>query len=202
MRSTEFPDLNKGEESKMKKTAILLLMLGVVPMLQAESFFDNTVIGLAFINQRAEVELSGGGTAVTFSETGSGLGIYIDKYYSQRYRINGTLSYVGYDDFDIAQVIFSGDYLLPLNENLSFFAGAALGVATQQYSDASVSDSALGGVYGLQAGGIFYINKYIMLEAGYRFRPTRIETEIAELPGTLSTVTDLSESYLSLQLMF
>ncbi|HED34132.1 MAG TPA: hypothetical protein ENJ08_07955 [Gammaproteobacteria bacterium] len=186
----------------MKKYLTLLLMFCIVPATQADSFFDSTVIGLAFINQSAEIEVSGTGQDVSFSESGSGLGLYIDKYYNQTYRVNATLSYVSYDNFDIGEIIFSADYLLPVNESLSFFGGGALGAATQKYSDASVSDSAAGAVYGLQAGAILYVNKYIMLEAGYRFRPTSIETELALTQGDISTVTDLSESYLSLLLMF
>ena len=188
---------------KMEKKLIILLMLLITPIAQAESFFDSTIIGIAFINQTADIEVTGGaGLIVSGSESGSGMGLYIDKYYERQYRLNATLSYVGYDNFDIGQLVFSADYLFPVNEDISFFAGAALGAATQKYADASVVDSALAGVYGLQAGGIVYINKYIMLEAGYRYRPTNIETEIVGIPGAISTVTDLSETYLSLLLMF
>ncbi len=186
----------------MKKHIALLLMSVIAPATQADGIFDNTIIGLAFISQSAEIEVNGVGQNASFSETGSGLGLYIDKYYNRTYRVNGTLSYVSYDNFDIGEIIFSADYLLPINENLSFFGGAALGAATQKYTDAGVSDSALGAVYGLQAGAILYISKSIMLEAGYRFRPTSIETELARTQGDISTVTDLSESYFSLLLMF
>jgi len=177
-------------------------MLVIAPVAQAESFFDNTIIGLAFISQSAKIEVSGAGQDISFSENGSGLGLYIDKYYNRIYRVNATLSYVSYDNFDIGEIIFSADYLLPVNESLSFFGGAALGAATQKYTNAGVSDSALSAVYGLQAGAILYVNKYIMIEAGYRFRPTNIETELAATQSDISTVTDLSESYLSLLLMF
>ncbi|VAW66684.1 hypothetical protein MNBD_GAMMA11-3426 [hydrothermal vent metagenome] len=186
----------------MKKYIVLVFMAIIAPVSQAESFFDNTVIGLAFINQSVEIEVSGAGADTRLSESGSGFGLYIDKYYDRIWRINGTLSYVNYNSFDIAEVIFSTDYLLPVSENLSFFSGVALGAATQRYSNSGVADSALGAVYGVQAGAILYINKFLMLEAGYRFRPTQLETEVTTMPGELSTVIDLSESYFSLLFMF
>ena len=184
----------------MIKICVVLFLLLTSINVNAENFMDNTILGIAFINQTVDIEVTG--TTLTGSDSGSGLGIYLDKYYKRIYRFNGTLSYVTYDDFDISQLMVSADYLLPISPEISFFGGAAVGGALQKYSDASVSDAALGLVYGVQTGAIAYINNNIMLELGYRLRPTSIETDVENIPGAVVTINDLSETYISLLLMF
>jgi len=177
-------------------------MLFISTNVNAESFFDNTIIGVTFINQSVDIEVTGPGSIGLGSDTGSGFGLYLDKYYKQKYRFNSTLSFISYDAFDITQLMVSADYLFPMNPQVSLFSGASLGAAAQKYTESSVTDSAVGAVYGVQAGAIVFINDNLMLEAGYRLRPTSIETDIASSPGTVSTIDDLSETYISLLLMF
>jgi len=184
----------------MKKISLVLFLLFISNNVNAESFMDNTILGIAFINQTVDIEATG--TTLTGSDSGTGFGIYLDKYYKKTYRFNGTVSYVTYDDFDISQFMVSADYLFPMSAEISFFGGAAIGGALQKYGDASISDAALGLVYGVQTGAIAFINDNIMLELGYRLRPTSIETEVASLPGSVLTINDLSETYISLLLMF
>jgi len=188
----------------MKKVTLMFFILLCSTRVSAEGVFDNSIFGIAFISQSAEIEMTTSGSLVsTESETGSGFGLYLDKYYQKKYRFNGTLSYVTYDTFDVAQFMVSADYLVPLNGRISFFGGLAIGGALQAYSDVSFSDGAGGSVYGAQLGGIMFLSDSLMLELGYRFRPTTgIETEIQNSPGTISSVTDLSEAYLSILLMF
>ena len=185
---------------KMKKISTVLFLFFISINVNAENFMDNTILGIAFINQTVDIEATG--TTVTGSDSGSGIGVYLDKYYNKIYRFNGTLSYVSYDDFDISQLMVSADYLFPVSPEISFFGGVAIGGALQKYTDASVSDAALGLVYGVQTGAIAYINDNIMLELGYRLRPTSIETDVTSIPGTVVTINDLSETYISLLLMF
>ena len=166
-----------------------------------DELFSNLLIGVAVIDQSADVTISNGTTSTTTSEDGSGFGIFADKYYKGKYRFNGTFNYVDYDDFYIASIIAGADYLIPYNANITFFAGGAAGFAMQSYSDASVTDSSMGLVYGVQAGGIGYVNKNLMLELGYRLRPTDLETDF-ETTGATGTVDELSEMYLSILLMF
>ena len=187
---------------EMKKIITILFMLFISTNVNAESFFDNTIIGVSFISQSVDIEVTGPGSIGLGSDTGSGFGIYLDKYYKQKYRFNSTLSFISYDAFDITQLMVSADYLFPLNPQVSLFSGASLGAAAQKYTDSSVTDSAVGAVYGVQAGAIVFINDNLMLEAGYRLRPTSIETNIASSLGTVSTIDDLSEVYISLLLMF
>ncbi|MCW8934374.1 MAG: porin family protein [Gammaproteobacteria bacterium] len=184
----------------MKKICVLLFLIFTSINVNAENFMDNTILGIAFINQTVDMETTG--SALTASDSGSGLGIYLDKYYKKKYRFNGTFSYVTYDDFDISQLMVSADHLFPVSPEISFFGGVAAGGALQKYTDASVSDSALGLVYGVQTGAIAFINDNIMLELGYRLRPTSIETEVIAAPGTVVTINDLSETYISILLMF
>jgi len=185
----------------MKKFFLLLILFSISTSGRGANFMDNTVIGIAFINQSVKMELTGPNISVSDSASGSGFGIYLDKYYKRNYRFNGTLAFFGYSGFDITELIFSADYLLPMNDNITLFAGLALGGALQKYNSASLTDSALGGVYGAQLGAIAYINKNLMLELGYRYRPASIETEIS---GTnlVNTINDMSESYFSILLMF
>ncbi|RDH81165.1 MAG: hypothetical protein DIZ80_13695 [endosymbiont of Galathealinum brachiosum] len=184
----------------MKNICAIFFILLLSTKANAEGFFDNTIFGIAFINQNVDIEVTGT-NAGSFSDSGSGLGLYLDKYYKKKYRFNSTLSYVTYDTFDITELIFSADYLVPVSPQISFFGGAALGGALQTFSDSSASDGALGAVYGVQLGGIVFINNNLMLEAGYRLRPTSIETEITGSTDIV-TIDDLSETYISLLLMF
>jgi len=184
----------------MKKIYVVFILLFTSINANAENFMDNTILGIAFINQSVDIEASG--TTFTGSDSGTGLGIYLDKYYKKTYRFNGTFSYITYDDFDISQLMVSTDYLLPMSPEISFFGGVAIGGAIQKYSEASISDAALGLVYGAQVGGIAFINDNIMLELGYRLRPTSIETEVTSVPGSVLTIKDLSETYFSILLMF
>ncbi len=186
----------------MKKVISIVLLLGISVNANAESFFDNAIFGISLINQNVDIEVSSSGSSVTGSDSGSGIGLYLDKYYKRKYRFNSTLSFINYDTFDISQLMFSADYLVPVNATVSFYGGGSLGGALQKYSDSSISDSALGLVYGVQLGSIIYINKKLMLELGYRFRPTSIETDITSIPGTVTTINDLSESYFNILLMF
>lgn len=181
---------------------LMILVLLISKNTYAEGVFDNTIFGVAFLSQSADIEVTTPGSVVTDSESGSGVGLYLDKYYKRKYRFNSTLSYVTYDNFDIYQLMFSADYLIPVNGRISLFGGVAAGGALQTYSDSSATDGALGAVYGAQLGGIVYINDSLMLELGYRLRPTSgIETEIVNT-GTITSVTDLSETYFSILLMF
>jgi len=187
----------------MKKNILLFFVLLLSSNVNAKGVFDSSIFGIAFISQSADIELISSGSVITNSETGSGFGLYLDKYVKRKYRFNGTLSYVTYDAFDIAQLMLSADYLMPINGRVSLFGGLALGGALQAYSDASFSDGAIGAVYGAQLGGIMYVNDGIMLELGYRLRPASgIETEVLSITDTITSVTDLSEVYFSILLMF
>jgi len=187
----------------MKKIISIFFMLLIANHANAEGFFDKTFFGVAFISQSAELETTTTGTTTSISETGSGIGLYLDKYLSRKYRFNSTLSYVTYDAFDVGQLMISADYLIPLNARVSFFGGVAAGGAIQTFSDASFSDGAVGAVYGAQLGGILFLNNSLMLELGYRFRPTSgIDTVVLNPADTITSVTDLSEAYFSVLFMF
>jgi len=186
----------------MKKIILIFSMLLISKNINAAGIFDNTIFGVSFINQNVDIEVTTTGSVDNNTDSGSGFGLYLDKYYKRKFRFNSTISYIGYDTFDIAQLMFSTDYLLPVNSRISFFGGVAAGGAIQKYSDAGAGDSALGAVYGAQLGGIVFINDNLMLELGYRLRPSSgIETEVVGT-GSIISVTDLSETYFSILLMF
>lgn len=166
------------------------------------SFFDNTRIGLVLISQSLDVTSTNGGGSTVSSKTGSGLGIYLDKFYGGQYRVNGTLSYVSYDNFVISSLTFAGDYLLPLNANLAIFGGIAIGGVGQKYTNSTVGDMSLAPVYGAQLGGIIFISDNLMMEVGYRLRLTKLETNITSAPGTVENIDQMNETYLSLILSF
>lgn len=181
----------------------MLLILFISNSANAEGILDNSIFGIALINQSAERETTSLGQVSSDSVTGTGFGLYLDKYVSRKYRFNATISYVSYDAFDVAQLMVSADYLIPIDGQISLFGGVAAGGALQSYADASFSDGAVGAVYGGQLGGIMFINDHLMLELGYRFRPTSgIETEVLTPANTVISITDLSETYFSILLMF
>lgn len=187
----------------MRKIAVILFVLLLSNNSNAEGIFDNTIFGLTYINQNADISITSPASTLPRSYSGSGFGLYLDKYYKRKFRFNGTLSYINYESFDLGQLMVSADYLIPLNARYSFFTGAAVGGAIQKYSDASsIADSSIGTVYGVQAGVIAYINDYLMVELGYRLRPANIETELTSVADAVITVDDLSETYLSFLLMF
>ena len=189
-------------ELKMKKIYQAVFFFSFVFNANAESFFDNSIYGVALISQNVEFEIDDNGTITSGSDSGTGLGLYIEKYYKRKFRLNGTWNYVSYDGYYITGLTTSVDYLLPVNNQVSFFGGAALGLAMQKFSDASLSESSIGLVYGAQTGVIGYINRNLMLELGYRYRPTKLETDITSTVGMTNTVNDLSETYLNVILKF
>lgn len=166
-----------------------------------ENFFDNLSYGVILISQSVDVTVDDGTTSVTDSESGSGIGIYADKFVRGQYRYNGTLSYVSYDDFTITSLTVGADYLMPMSSSFALFGGVAAGGAGQKYSDAGFGDMALGLVYGAQLGGILFVSDNLMLELGYRLRLTDLETEITT-PAATTTIDELSETYLSLVISF
>ena len=188
--------------AKPKKPAPKATAIPPPPPPEEESFFSNMSLGLVFIGQSVDVTNKNGATSTTKSESGSGIGIYADKYIDGNYRLNGTLSYVSYDNFIITSLTASADYIVPLNPSFALFGGLAAGGAGQKYSNSSFSDMSLAMVYGAQLGGIVFISDNLMLELGYRLRLTNLETEISTAPGTTETIDQLNETYLSLVVSF
>lgn len=172
------------------------------PPPKEESFFSNLSYGIMFISQSVDVTNTSGTTSTTGSETGSGIGIYADKFYKNKYRFNGTFSYVSYDNFVITSLTAAADYLMPVSGNLALFGGVAAGVAGQKYTNSSFSDMSMAMVYGAQLGGIMFVSDNLMLELGYRLRLTNLETEITTIPASIDTIDQLNETYLSLIFSF
>ena len=172
------------------------------PPPKEESFFSNLSYGIMFISQSVDVTNTSGATSTASSETGSGIGIYADKFYKNKYRFNGTFSYVSYDNFAITSLTAAADYLIPVSSRFALFGGAAAGVAGQKYSDSGFGDMSMAMVYGAQLGGIMFVSDNLMLELGYRLRLTNLETEITTLPASIDTIDQLNETYLSLVLSF
>lgn len=186
----------------MKKLFNSLLFVLAVSNAQAEGILDNTVFGVSLINQDINLAVNVSGNTVNVSDSGTGFGIYLDKYYKRKYRFNSALSYVGYDSFDLAEFSVSADYLIPLNQKISFFAGLSAGAGMQKYSDVNMSDASFGLIYGAQIGGIAYINSDLMLEAGYRQKFSNIETKVTGVSGIDAELDEVSEFYLNFLLMF
>jgi len=170
------------------------------PPPEEESFFSDLSYGVALISQSADV--ANIATNSSSSESGTGIGVFADKFYKNKYRFNGTLSYVSYDNFITTSLTFAADYLVPINSNIALFGGVAAGGAGQKYSSSSFSDMSLALVYGAQLGGIMVMSDSMMLELGYRLRMTNLETEITTTPASTDTIDQLDEAYLSLIFSF
>ena len=176
----------------------LLLLLSFSSPIQAGYFEDNYLFGASYIHQFANLKAERGSA----SETGNGFAVYLDTYVRHQYRINSTIGYIHYDDFDVTELVFSADYLLPIKDNFSAFAGIALGVASQKYQNTTLSDTASDSVYGTQIGIIKYIDNSHLLELGFRQRNTGIQTVVDSIPVSQITVKSLNEVYLSVLFMF
>lgn len=168
----------------------------------AENLLETSTISLSVIRQEIDMVIKGPGSHVDISESANGIGLKIEKPYQNKYRIYAEVALIPYDDFTLAESIVSADYLLPLNSKISFFAGASLGLALQKYDDADLTDGSLGPVAGLQAGGVLDLSRQFLIEAGYRLRSTKLETEFTGATDTVATVDQLSEAYLALVLKF
>ena len=184
----------------IKINSILILFLLVsspVPSL-ADYFKDKYIVGAAYIRQNADLKAD----RAEASDTGNGFGVYLDKYVKHQYRLNSSLGYIRYSDFDITEIVFSADYLFPVRHSISAFAGASIGLGTQKYHDASISDSATGSIYGVQLGAIKYINNSYLLEMGLRQRNANIKTKIESTPVSENRIESLNEAYISVLFMF
>lgn len=187
----------------VKKLPLLILMLAVcVPSTSfADGYLDNLVFGASLIRQEATFTVDISGNKTEFRDKATGVEIYVDKYLKGKYRAKAMLGRIAYDGFDITELMLSGDYLIPVNPQISLFVGGAAGAGIQQFSGGSLGDASTGMIIGGQLGGIYYINKNFMAEMGFRIRSTSIETEINDQQST-SEVTQLDETYLSLLVMF
>jgi len=99
----------------MKKIICSLLFALTANNVQAESILDDTVFGVSLIHQNVNLSVNDSGTTVNTDESGTGFGVYLDKYYKRKYRFNSTFSYVGFVVFDLAELSFSADYLVLSN---------------------------------------------------------------------------------------
>jgi len=172
------------------------------------TYADQVFYGIALINQQItqKIQTVSPASLATAKDTGTGLGLYADYFYNGDYRLNASLTYIGYDTFTFTSLTASADYLFPVNSGFTLFTGITAGGAGVKFSDAGVSEMSLGILYGIQAGAIAFLSNGIMIELGYRIRPADIETEILD-PTTkvliaTSTIDELSETYLNLVITF
>jgi len=188
-----------------------LLLTFILIASTSNSLAENILYGISFINQDITQEIKPtSGSSSQVETSGSGLGIYADLFYKNQYRFNATLSYIGHtgsniNNFNFTSLTASADYLIPIDSNFTFFTGVTVGTAAMIFDGSSISDAALGSLYGVQAGAIILLPANIMLELGYRIRPAKIETDIVGSSGTISgisSVDELSETYFSLVIYF
>jgi len=177
----------------MHRISYLFLLL----LLSSNSHAEKLFWGISAISQQVNQSSSSGLTA---TKDGTGLGIYADIYYQNKYRLNGTVSYVDYTNFFLTSATASADYLMPINAQATFFIGASAGAAGQVYSGGGIADSAFAGLYGVQTGAIMLLGNKLILEAGYRLKFIDLETEITDTM-TIVTVDELNEIYLSLTIL-
>jgi len=182
----------------MKTLLKLIIPLCFASPLHAGYFEDNYLFGASYIHQFADLRAERGSA----SETGNGFGVYLDTYVKHQYRIKSTLGYIHYNAFDVTELVFSADYLIPIENSFSAFAGVALGVASQKYQDSSLGNAASDSIYGTQAGVIKYIDNSHLLELGFRQRNTGIQTVVDSIPVSQITVKSLNEVYISVLFMF
>lgn len=137
---------------------------------------------------------------------GTTLNIFVDIYHGN-IRFNGTMAVSSYDDFALAILTGSADYLIPLGESLHLFAGATYGSAAQAY-DSNTSTSNINSsvttspVLGYQFGAIVNLTDSLSLELGYNIRYMSLKTD-SNFPATTTTeITESSHSYLNPGILF
>jgi len=163
---------------------------------------DELSFGVSVVRQESSLSLTTAGNNIGYTEDATGVEFYAEQYHLGRYRYKGSLIHMAYDGFDITELVVAADYLIPMDTQFSLFAGGAAGVAMQQFSDTGLSDSSSGLLYGVQLGGIYYLNKHFMTEFGYRLRQTSLKTEVADASNSRIELDQLDEIYISMLLMF
>lgn len=183
---------------------LLLTTLLVTPfsVSSADGLLDELSFGVSVVRQESSLSLKTAGNTISYTEDATGIELYAEHYHLGKYRYKGSLAHIGYDGFDITELVVAADYLIPMNAQFSLFAGGAAGVAVQQFSDTGLSDSSSGLIYGVQLGGIYYLNKDFMAELGYRLRQASLKTEVAGVSNSNIELDQLDEIYISLLLMF
>lgn len=185
----------------MLRFMLLLSLLAVsIQGVRADSGFDQLLTGVALMSQQANIEIDDAGSISQLSENGTGFGIFADKYLNGEYRLSGIISFVDYTDFYVMSLAGSADYLMPITAQYAGFVGAGLGLSSQNYSNSSVSESALAMSYGAQLGMIAFVSNQLILEVGYRLRATDLKTDF--LSGRTGTLDEITESYISMIFTF
>lgn len=184
--------------------SLLLTVFLVTPFTvsAAEGLLDELSFGVSVVRQESSLSLTTAGNNIRYTDDATGIELYAEHYHLGKYRYKGSLAHIGYDGFDITELTVAADYLIPMDQQFSLFAGGAAGVAVQQFSDTGLSDSSSGLVYGVQLGGIYYLNKYFMAELGYRLRQASLKSEVAGASNSRIELDQLDEIYISLLLMF
>ncbi|HEY9200117.1 MAG TPA: hypothetical protein VIQ81_00855 [Gammaproteobacteria bacterium] len=183
---------------------LLLVLFAVTPSfaLSAERFLDDLSFGVSVLQQESSLTLTTADNNTRYTDDATGIELYAEHYHQGKYRYKGSFAYIAYEGFDITEAVVSADLLMPLNPQFSLFAGAASGAALQQFPEAGVSDSSVGLIYGGQLGGIYYLNRHLMAELGYRLRLTSLKTEVNGANNSFIEFDQLDEIYISLLLMF
>jgi len=76
------------------------------------------------------------------------------------------------------------------------------GAGMQKYTDSGISDASYGLIYGVQIGGIAYMNSHLMVESGYRHKLSNIKTDVTSASSMDVTLDEIDELYLNFLLMF
>lgn len=192
----------KKLSSSLNFLLLTIVLLAPSTVLSAEGLLDELSFGVSVLHQESSLNLKTTGNNISYTDDASGIELYAEHYYQGKYRYKGSLAHISYDGFDITELVVAADYLIPLNAQFSLFAGGATGVVLQQFSDTDLSDSSSGLLYGVQMGGIYYLNKHFMTELGYRLRLTQLKTEVSDVNNSRIELDQLDEIYISLLWMF
>ena len=185
-----------------KKRYIITLILLVFPILATADYFDQKqLFGISLIHQSAGSNLSNGSSA---SNNGTGIGMYFDRYDQQTYRYNNSFNYIQYsgaENFNIIELTMGADFLIPVMMDSSLFAGMTVGAVMQKFSNENITNAAIEPLYGVQFGGIKYLNENFLLELGYRIRATNLTTN-DDVTNISSNLHELNEFYFNLLFMY
>ena len=192
----------------MRSYTLLLSAFLINNLFVSTSLADYT-LGAGFSSQTLTIESTANIPPMNLAagnneETSTALNLFVDIYRSN-FRFNGTMNISTYDDFALAILTGSIDYLILVGDSFNLFAGATFGSSAQAYSTTYTTQSnvASSPVIGYQLGGIINLNQSLTFEMGYAIRHVSLKTEFINFPvDDTVEITEISHAYINIGILF
>lgn len=153
----------------MKKIAALLVLLAFSITAQANSTF----VGLGFANNKMKGELYDDFFNETFTDsiTETAFAIKVGRLHDHN-RFYADFSRASFDGGDLTSILARHDFLFPMQEQFSLFAGGHAGLAMLSLDEGG---NANGLQFGLQLGALIHLSEKAFIDLGYSYSITTIK---------------------------